>query len=55
MKTTYISTFRVDNVVTPFSVGKYSRFLIGRRFNWMRQMRSKVTILAHTSNKWNER
>ena len=48
MKTTCISTFSVDNAVTPFSVGKYSRFLIDRRFNWMRQMRSKVTILAHT-------
>ena len=45
MKSTCVSTFSVDNAVTPLSVGKGSRFLIDRRSNCMR---SKVTILAHT-------
>jgi hypothetical protein len=47
VKTTCVSTFNVDKVVTPLSVGKYNRFLIDRRFNCMRQMGSKVAILAH--------
>lgn len=48
MKTTCVLTFSVDNALTPFSVGKYNRFLIDRRSSCMRQMRPKVTILAHT-------
>lgn len=39
-----------DNAVTPLSVDKYNRFLIDRCSNCMRQMRSKVTILAHTGS-----
>ena len=55
MKTTCVSPFSVDNAATPSPVGKYNRVLIDRHSNCMHQTRLKVTILAHTSNKWNER